>query len=129
MEPTRTYGWHLLLDGYGANPEKLANVGILYAFLDALPAQLGMQKIGPPQLAQFHEPEIAGVTGIILITTSHISLHTYSHKDCFFMDIFACKAFDAGAMLDTVQTFFEATRLEHRLVERGRLFPVQNLHD
>lgn len=124
---TRVYGPHLLLDCYGADLDKLADVGLIFQFLDQLPKLIGMEKIGPPQMAKFDDPEIAGVTGVVMIVTSHISIHTYALKGCFFMDVFSCKPFDRKIVENRVRDTFGVTRMESRLVNRGRKFPVKNL--
>src|SRR5690242_8628378 len=80
---TTTYGLHLLLDGYQADADKLSDLGLIFTFLDNLPKIIGMKKIGPPQLARFSKPPIAGITGVVMIVTSHISIHTYSGQRCF----------------------------------------------
>ena len=87
------YGPHLMIDAYGADPDALANVEVIFHFLDSLPEAIGMQKIGPPQIASFRDPAMAGVTGVVMIVPSHISIHTYALKGCFFLDVFSCKPF------------------------------------
>jgi S-adenosylmethionine decarboxylase len=123
MHDTRPYGQHLLLDCYGANREKLGDVGALFTFLDELPARIGMQKIGPPQMAHFPETaENAGVTGIVMIVTSHISIHTYTHQGCFFMDIFSCKDFDTAHITAYITEFFGVQHVEAQEITRGKYF-------
>ncbi len=90
-EHTNDYGMHLIVDGYDANPQALRDIARAYRFLDELPARIGMQKIGPPQLSNFDDPMMAGITGIIQIVTSHISIHTYANKGCVFLDVFSCQ--------------------------------------
>ncbi len=125
-QKTHAYGPHLLLDCYGADSDKLADVGLVFRFLDKLPELIGMQKIGPPQIAKFDDPKIAGVTGIVMIVTSHISIHTYALKKCFFMDVFSCQEFDRKAVEKHTRTTFGVTHMESRLVSRGKKFPVEN---
>jgi S-adenosylmethionine decarboxylase len=123
----KTFGPHLMLDCYGADPAKLADVGLVFQFLDQLPKLIGMQKIGPPQMAKFDDPKIAGVTGVVLIVTSHISIHTYALKGCFFMDVFSCKPFDSKTVEKYARDTFGVTRMESKLVSRGKRFPLHNL--
>ncbi len=124
---TQTFGTHLILDCYGADPKKLQDVGLIFRFLDELPALIGMQKIGPPQMANFDDEAIAGVTGVIQIVTSHISIHTYALKHCFFMDVFSCSEFDPQTVIDHVKKAFSVDTIEHTVVSRGKHFPVNNL--
>ena len=124
---TKTYGWHLILDCYGANPQKLHDIERIFRFLDTLPAKIDMQKIGPPQIACFDDAGIKGITGIVMIVTSHISMHTYSNRSCFFMDVFSCKEFDAHFLIKYVEEFFEVTKMETQEITRGHHFPTQGV--
>jgi S-adenosylmethionine decarboxylase len=120
------YGPHLFLDCYRANPRRLADVGFIFRFLDQLPQLIGMQKIGPPQLCRFTEPDIAGVSGVVMIVTSHISIHTYPLRRCFFMDVFSCKAFDRAFVEEHVRRAFGVGRMASKCIMRGRQFSARN---
>lgn len=120
---TSAYGQHLILDCYGANKEKLHCIETLFRFLDTLPAKIGMQKIGPPQIACFDDEDIKGVTGIVMIVTSHISIHTYSNKCCFFMDVFSCKDFNTAILVKYIEGFFDVKSIDIQEVVRGAQFP------
>lgn len=126
---TQTYGPHLILDCYGCPCEPLHNVDTIYRFLADMPPVLGMVPIGPPQLAVFDNPALAGVTGIIQIVTSHISVHTYALKGCLFMDLFSCKPFDRDDVLKRVRNAFRPEDMEIRELTRGRRFPANNIYD
>lgn len=125
----KPYGLHLTLDGYGANPSLLEDVGLLYETLNGLPALIGMQKIGFPHIAQFKEKEIAGISGIIMIVESHMSIHTYSKKDFLSMDVYSCKWFDHEKVVEHVKGVYGIKETEINVVERGKRFPAHNLHD
>ncbi len=117
-----------MVDCYDADPGRLHDINRIYRFLDTLPVLIGMEKIGPPQLAVFDDPALAGITGIVMIVTSHISIHTYSNKDCFFLDVFSCKPFPVDVVLRHAEEYFRMQRFEKYEVERGREFPAENLH-
>lgn len=119
----------MILDAYGANPKKLDDITLLFNTLDNLPALIGMRKIGFPHIAQFKEKEIAGISGIIMIVESHISVHTYAKKDFLSMDVYSCKTFDFQKVLDYMKTIYEFKELEMNLIERGKRFPIANLHE
>lgn len=126
---TRAYGLHLLLDGYGADPARLDDVTFIFNTLNALPDLIGMRKIGFPHLARFTEREIAGVSGVVMIVESHISLHTYSKKDFLSMDVYSCKTFDAEAVASYMKERFAIRELDVTVVERGKKFPAANLRE
>src|SRR5271168_392501 len=116
---TKVYGQHLILDCYNCDSNRLSNVNIIYDFLDQFPAKIGMQKIGPPQIVKFTDESLAGITGIIMIVTSHISIHTYNLKCCCFLDIFSCNEFDVDAAEKHVKECFFVGKIEKTLIQRG----------
>lgn len=124
---TKTYGLHLMIDGYGADPRKLDDVGLLFETLDGLPALIGMHKIGFPHIAQFKQTDIAGISGIIMIMESHISVHTYSKKGFFSMDVYSCKRFEHEKVIETMRQTYVPDDLEIVLVDRGKKFPMSDI--
>ena len=126
---TTTYGLHLMLDCYGADPSKLDDLCLLYETLDSLPDIIGMRKIGPPQMVRFNDPDIAGVSGVIMIVESHISIHAYSKKDFLSVDVYSCKRFDFEKAAEYVKTVYGVRDMDVQTVDRGKRFPARNLHE
>ena|ERR1051325_9777684 len=126
---TRSYGLHLMIDAYGADPNDLDDLCLLYDTLNALPDLIGMKKIGPPQMVRFTEKDIAGVSGVIMIVESHISIHTYSKKDYLSLDVYSCKPFDHRKVATFIKQVYSAKEMEVQVIERGKKFPAENLHE
>ena len=112
---------HLVVDGYGADPEKLTDAGLVLRFLDEYPETLGMTKIAPPQVHTYRGPvpEDWGVSGFVLIAESHISVHTFPDRRYINVDIFSCKEFDPTASLSDVEETFGLPRVRVWTMERG----------
>ena len=121
----KMFGPHLMMDLYGCNKKKLKEVNFVYNFLDELPALIGMTKIMPPYTFSYSglKPEDWGVSGIVLIAESHISIHTFPEKGYATVDIFSCKEFDVESASDIIASRFEAKTYEKNFMLRGRHFP------
>jgi len=119
------FGPHLTMDMYGCNKKKLKDVNFVSTFLDELPSMIGMTKIMPPYTFSYSglKPEDWGVSGIVLIAESHISMHTFPEKNYVSLDIFSCKDFDVEAAVDIIASKFEAKTYEKNFLMRGRHFP------
>ena len=119
------FGPHLTMDMYGCNKKKLKEVNFVYSFLDELPSLIGMTKIMPPYTFSYSglKPEDWGVSGIVLIAESHISIHTFPEKGYASVDIFSCKEFDVESASDIIASKFEAKTYERNFLMRGRHFP------
>jgi S-adenosylmethionine decarboxylase len=123
--PALGYGMHLTLDGYDCSPAKLANLDVIYEFLDHCPDLITMTKIMPPYVFKYQAqvPEDWGVSGFVLIAESHISVHTYPEKAYLSLDIFSCKDFDHQKAVAYATELFGIGRHELNLLNRGQEFP------
>ncbi len=120
------FGPHLLLEAYGGNKEKLADVGLISDLLDKYPTKLEMHKIMPPYVFKYDSGTVKedwGISGVVLIAESHIALHTFPEKGFFTFDIFSCKDFDIRSAVDIILDVFEPTSFDEIVVNRGREFP------
>ena len=118
---------HLVVDGYGADPEKLKDEDLISRFLDEYPDRIGMTKIIPPQVYTYHgqTPEDWGVSGFVLIAESHISVHTFPERGYINIDIFSCKEFDPTASLRDVKEVFSLPEVRVWTMERGLEYSTQ----
>ncbi len=116
---------HLVIDGFGAEPERLQDLAMVFDLLDNYPAHIGMTKIMPPYVFRYTgiKPEDWGVSGVVLIAESHISIHTFPDKQYINIDIFSCKAFDATLALQFMKDKFGITNANAHVLERGLEYP------
>jgi len=119
------FGPHLILEAYGCNKEKLADVNAMCKMLDAYPAQLEMTKIMPPYVFTYHGTveDDWGVSGVVLIAESHISIHTFPDKGFATLDIFSCKDFEVEEAIKFFCEYFEPESFDKEVFMRGREFP------
>lgn len=124
-KPALGFGLHLTLDGYGCSHERLANLELIYEFLERCPDLIQMTKIMPPYVFKYHAqvPEDWGVSGFVLIAESHISIHTFPERGFLSLDIFSCKNFDYAQAVAYATELFGITRHEQNLLDRGLEFP------
>jgi len=119
------FGPHLILEAYGSPKDSLADMGVLSSVLDAYPAKLDMTKIMPPYVFTYHGTveDDWGVSGIVLIAESHISIHTFPDKGFVTLDIFSCRDFDVDAAIDYFCEKFKPESFDKQILMRGREFP------
>jgi S-adenosylmethionine decarboxylase len=94
-------------------------VGVLADTLRALPAELGLTRIGEPVVSA---QEGGGVAGVVLLAESHASLHAVPHAGTLFADVFSCAPFSADAALAVLTRAYAPAAIDARLVERGPAF-------
>lgn len=119
------FGQHLMVDGYGGNRKKLATLDLIYQFLESYPEEIHMQKIMPPYVFKYcgSKPEDWGLSGVVLIAESHISIHTFPDKRYLSVDVFSCKEFDVEQAVSYIKEIFEVEKMEINVLDRGLEFP------
>ena len=68
---------------------------------------------------RFHQFEPHGVTGIVLLAESHVSIHTWPEEGLATLDVFTCGAMDAEGIIEAVRTSLRPTRERLTTVARG----------
>jgi S-adenosylmethionine decarboxylase len=115
---------HLIIDGYGGDPQKMQDVELIYNILDAYPSQIGMTKISTPHVSKYvgSKPEDWGVSAFVLIAESHISIHTFPERLYINIDVFSCKEFDAERAIKGFKQNFGLTEVRSYILNRGLEF-------
>jgi len=129
MNKESSFGPHLTLDLSECNPEKLKDLDFCFKLLDELPEKISMTKITQPHVFHYSGlvPEDKGITGMVIIAESHISLHTFQDKGYCFVDVFSCKDFYVEFAADYIIKAFEAKKVDKNIVQRGKEFPREKI--
>ncbi|HAH16065.1 MAG: hypothetical protein EBQ56_14535 [Proteobacteria bacterium] len=95
---------HLVIDGFVDDAAVLGQVEPIFDLLNELPGMIEMTKITQPHVFRYHGvvPDDWGVTGMVIIAESHISIHTFPEHRRFHMDVFSCKTFDYARTLEII---------------------------
>ena len=109
-------GTHLLIDLYGIEPPLLNDCGLLGNCLEASAAACGLTPLAPPKMHAF---EGGGVTGVILLSESHIALHTYPEHGFIAIDVFSCGAGDSERAVDVFRNRLNPQREAITRAKRG----------
>jgi len=123
------FGPHLMLDCYGCNERKLKDFDFVLKFLNDLPDLIGMHKISEPHAIDYSgNPKSfdkGGISAVVIIAESHISIHTFPFQKYMSVDIFSCRAFDVEKATEFIVKSFEAKKVEKKLLNRGSEFPKE----
>ena len=110
---------HLTIDGYGSK-QSMQDEQFIYQLLDSYPAKIGMTKIQGPIVFRYvgTKPEDWGISGLVFIAESHISLHTFVERKYINIDVFSCSNFNAEQVVQDFVDQFQLTRFTSRLINR-----------
>lgn len=122
---TLEVGLHLVLDGYSGDPEVIGDIHHIRKFLDEFPQHMSMTKVTPPYVFRYQgtTPQESGISGIVIIAESHISIHTFPAKRYVSVDIFSCKPFDVDEAVRGLVEYFKLVDFRHQVFDRGVEYP------
>jgi S-adenosylmethionine decarboxylase len=115
------HGRHIKVLG-NAPADRLRSVDGLKSMLEEMVARLEMRCLGDPHMYRVEE-EIAklnsvpfedegGVTGVVVLSTSHCAIHTWPLRSYFVIDVFSCRDFDPITAVRLIQKCLEPYRLK-----------------
>lgn len=119
------FGQHCMIDLYDCDETASLDMNIIFRFLDSLPNYIDMIKIMPPHVVIWNDknPLDSGISAFVMISTSHISLHSFPHRNGFISaDVYSCKPFDTQEVISRFVDTFKAKKVELNVVERGFQF-------
>jgi S-adenosylmethionine decarboxylase len=110
-------GLHLLADFYGVAAALLRDASALEALLRAAAGKAGAQVLG----SHFHTfGEEDGVTGVVLLSESHISVHTWPEAGFAAIDIFMCGSAVPERALEELARVLRPARRQVTRAPRGQ---------
>lgn len=107
-------GQHLLLDLYGAH--HLTDVEAIQTVLESA-ARVCQATILKSVFHTFGDG--GGVTGVVVLMESHISIHTWPESGYAAIDVFMCGACDPLKAIDVCRQAFQPEHIEQQLIRRG----------
>ena len=113
-------GKQLLIDAFDCDLEKINNKKRVRAFLDNLVTEIGMKRLSKVYAYRAVKGEPDGVTAFVVITTSHISIHTFVPTEHFWLDVFSCRDFNEKKVLKLVMGEFDVKEenINYQIVKR-----------
>jgi S-adenosylmethionine decarboxylase len=111
---------HLVVDAFVDDASRISEIEPIFDLLNSLPDEIGMTKIIQPYVFRYHGvvPEDWGITGMVIIAESHISIHTFPEHKRFHMDVFSCKPFDADEAIRLIEARLGVTRRAADVIRR-----------
>ncbi|MCA9380639.1 S-adenosylmethionine decarboxylase, partial [Candidatus Dojkabacteria bacterium] len=94
------FGFHLTIDLYGCDFDKLNSLEECHNSLREAVEILDMKALIPPYTFKAASNEEqggkdpGGITGFIVIAESHISIHTFAKRGFASIDVYSCKEFN-----------------------------------
>lgn len=111
------YGKHLIASAKGCN-ETILDKTKIAEFLRDLAEAIDMKPFGKPLVERFGQGIEEGISGVQLIETSAITVHTNDMAKDLYLDVFSCKDFQEEEVVQWVQDHFVPAYFEHKVLLR-----------
>jgi len=88
---------HLIVDAV-CFTERIADKKSIRKIIEAIPKIIQMKTLIKPVVIS--GKTLPGISGIVIIETSHIAIHTFTAKDYVNIDVFSCKPFNPDKVVN-----------------------------
>ena len=112
------WGRHLIVNARACNRSLIGSSSHIQRFSDDLVKQINMKAYGKPLIQHFGSGNKTGYTLVQLIETSNITGHFCDESGDAYLDIFSCKHFCEYLAHDIIETWFQPTHIDMKLIER-----------
>jgi S-adenosylmethionine decarboxylase len=109
-------GTEWVVDAAGCEAEALCDLNRLRAVFSRIIAELDLQVIGDIAWHKFSGP--GGVTGMALLTESHLACHTYPEFGVATFNLYCCRARAAWPWDKSLEEMLGAKSVAVRVIER-----------
>jgi S-adenosylmethionine decarboxylase len=117
-------GRHILAEFYGCPPEKLNNPDRIKQEMVAAALEAGAEI----RETVFHQFSPQGVSGVVVISESHLAIHTWPEFGYAAVDVFTCgQTVDPWVCCNYLKQKFTAENMTAREIKRG-IFDVPLQH-
>lgn len=108
---------HLIVRAEVAQPPMAP--GFVEEWLAELVDRIGMKVLSGPHAEYVAVPGNRGVTGVVIIETSHIAIHVWDEFEPSLvqLDVYTCGPFDPGIVFDHFEQF-EPVKVEYKYLDR-----------
>jgi S-adenosylmethionine decarboxylase len=110
-------GQEWLVDAHGCEPESLRSLPVLQAIFARLVEELGLNAAAEAQWKAFPGP--GGVTGLLLLTESHLACHTFPEMGLAAFNLYCCRPRPEWPWAERLGEALGARRVTVRSLPRG----------
>ena len=110
-------GIEWVVDAQGCSAESLRDLELLRRLFDRLIQDLRLRPVGATQWHQF--PGSGGITGLCLLSASHLACHTFPEYGSLCLNLFCCVPREAWDFESQLEEMFSAHSVQVRAVERS----------
>jgi S-adenosylmethionine decarboxylase len=109
-------GTESLVDAEGCTAELLRDIEAVRNVCEEVITELGLRVVGEPMWHQF--PQAGGVTGLYLLTESHLACHTFPETELATFNLYCCRPRPPFAWEERLRALLGASKVNVRTAAR-----------
>jgi S-adenosylmethionine/arginine decarboxylase-like enzyme len=113
---------HFTMDGFHGFRSRFDDIKLAQELLEEVPGMLQLPSVMPPFILPYYngvDVDDCGISAFVLLAGGHLTLHTFSVRECFFADIVFPGTFDTHRAQMMFQTTLPCRSVHTQRVERG----------
>lgn len=114
---------HFVLDAFNGYRSRLDDILLVQEILEEIPSKLGIKRVMPPFILPYYNgvvPEDCGITAFVLLAGGHFTIHTFSFREVYFVDMVTPEPIDSDKLKELLIGALPAERTSSFLLERER---------
>ena len=111
-------GTEWLIEAFDCQAEKLRDISALQTIFSQIIADLELKTVGAANWHKFDGE--GGITGLTMLTESHLACHTYPEYLTATFNLYCCKTRPEWNWRENLQKFIGAKDVKITMIERGQ---------
>lgn len=121
---------HFVMDAFHGYRSRLDDIMLVYEALEEIPQKLGMKTVMPPFILPYYNGVISedcGISAFVFLAGGHFTIHTFSFRETYFVDLLSPEPIDAGLLEKTIRDAFPAEKITsyHLVREQKETYPTK----
>ena len=102
---------HFVMDAFKGYRSRLDDILLIHELLAEIPEEMGLKAVMPPFVLPYYNgviPEDCGISAFVFLAGGHFTIHTFSFRETFFVDLLSPKPLDSFLLEKRIKGAFPA---------------------
>lgn len=113
-----------MYDSFKGFRSRLDDVHLIHELLEEIPVKLGLEPVMPPFILPYYNginSEDCGISAFVFLAGGHLTIHTFSFRKAFYMDLLYPREFDIGLLENLISNTLPSEESHQDYIARKKL--------